>query len=101
MHLVSCCHQVANEQATHTHHRLKRLYINVLSVQLFNVGGDSANALDISVAMPNLRLVAWFDQKKAESSASMDIIDWRYSATSNIHDAFVAYIGTKDSSGNR
>nr|QOL01207.1 putative extracellular protein TR9_015 [Trebouxia lynnae] len=69
--------------------------------QLFNVGGDSANALDISVAMPNLRLVAWFDQKKAESSASMDIIDWRYSATSNIHDAFVAYIGTKDSSGNR
>lgn len=51
--------------------------------------------------MPNLRLVAWFDQKKEESSADNDMIDWRYSASSVIHDAFVAYIGTKDSNGNK
>ena len=67
-------------------------------LQLFNVGGDSTNALDISVHMPNLRLVAWFDQKKQESSASNDVIDWRYSANSAIHDAFVAYTGTKTNS---
>ena len=70
-------------------------------MQVFNIGGDSINALDISVHMPNLRLVAWFDQKKQESSANKDIIDWRFSASSTIHDAFVAYIGAKDANGNR
>ena len=68
---------------------------------MFNIGGDSANALDISVHMPNLRLVAWFDQKKQEYSSNDHIIDWRFSASLTIHDAFVAYIGTKDSNGNR
>ncbi|DBA82983.1 TPA: hypothetical protein ACH3X1_006760 [Trebouxia sp. C0004] len=69
--------------------------------QVFNIGGDTTNALDLSVHMPNLRLVAWFDQKKVESSADNDMIDWRYSASSVIHDAFVSYIGTKDSNGNK
>ena len=70
-------------------------------MQLFNIGGDSTNALDISVHMPNLRLVAWFDQKKPELAVNQDVVDWRFSASSAIHDAFVAYLGTKDSNGNR
>lgn len=70
-------------------------------MQLFNVGGDTKGALDISVHMPNLRLVAWFDQKKPELAVNNDVVDWRVSASSTIHDAFVAYISTKDSTGNR
>lgn len=69
--------------------------------QLFNIGGDTTNALDISVHMPNLRLVAWFDQEKQESSAGNDVIDWRFSASTTVHDAFVSYIGTKDSNGDK
>ena len=71
---------------------------NDMLLQLVNIGGDSPNALDISVLMPNLRLVAWFDQKKAESSAGNDMIDWKFSANTAVHDAFVAYLGTKGNS---
>ena len=64
-------------------------------LQVFNVGGDTTNALDMSVHMPNLKLVAWLDIKKAEGSASNNLIDWRFSSSDTIHDAYVSYIKTK------
>lgn len=48
--------------------------------------------------MPNLKLVAWLDIKKAESSASNNVIDWRFSSSDTIHDAYVSYIKTKTNS---
>ena len=70
-------------------------------LQVFNIGGDSATALDVSIHMPNLRLVNWFDQKKTEPSALNDMVDWRFSDSTTVQNAFVSYIGTKDSNINK
>lgn len=67
-------------------------------LQLFNIGGDTTNALDISAHMPNLKLVAWLDIKKQEDSASGNLVDWRFSSSDTIHDAYVSYIKTKTNS---
>jgi hypothetical protein len=43
----------------------------------------------------------WFDQKKEEGQSANNTIDWRFSGTSTIRNAFLQYLATtkRDSSG--
>ena len=59
-------------------------------VQLYNVNGDTTNALDISVAMPNLKLISWFDQNKTEATVSNDLIDWTFTNNKAVHQGWLA-----------
>ena len=75
----------------------KRFFLCVL--QLYNVNGDTTNALDISVAMPNLKLISWFDQNKTEATVSNDLIDWTFTNNKAVHQGWLAETAATPSNG--
>ena len=68
-------------------------------LQLYNVNGDTTNALDISVAMPNLKLISWFDQNKTEATVSNDLIDWTFTNNKAVHQGWLAETAATPSNG--
>lgn len=65
------------------------------SLQVFNILGDTANAVDISQSFPMIKMVNWFDQEVTESDVNGDMIDWRVTGcTSDIHQAFLGWLQT-------
>ncbi|KAL0052543.1 hypothetical protein WJX82_003619 [Trebouxia sp. C0006] len=63
--------------------------------QVFNVLGDTANAVDISQSFPMIKMVNWFDMEVTESDISGAIVDWRVTGcASNITQAFLGWLQT-------
>ena len=73
--------------------------LSMCLLQLYNVNGDTTNALDISVAMPNLKLISWFDQNKTEATGSNDLIDWTVTNNKAVHQGWLAETAATPSNG--
>ena len=61
--------------------------------QVFNISGDNANGPDVSQHFPKMKLVMWFDWRKAEGEAQNQVVDWSVSRDPN-RQLFKAYIET-------
>lgn len=63
-------------------------------LQVFNILGDTDNALDISQSFPMIKMVNWYDQKLVESDVGGSIVDWRIGAGADwsITQAFLDWI---------
>jgi hypothetical protein len=59
--------------------------------QVFNLSGDTAEALDVAVHFPKLKCITWFDHYKLEAD-QMEWIDWRISALPAVRSAFSNHI---------
>lgn len=72
-------------------------------MQVFNVLGDTANAVDISQSFPMIKMVNWFDQKTTESDINGALVDWRVSAgcDKSITNAFLGWLNTPATESNR
>lgn len=62
--------------------------------QLFNISGDSAEAVDIAAHFPKLKCINWFDHYKPEPEAQNQWTDWRISASLPLRQAFIEYLRT-------
>lgn len=58
--------------------------------QVFNIGGDTNEALDISQHFPKIKMINWFDIQKNESEAKGALVDWRFSGSEVIQKAFLS-----------
>jgi hypothetical protein len=56
--------------------------------QVFNISGDTPEALDVALHFPKLKCITWFDQYKLEGEAR-SWIDWRVSVDERIRAAFL------------
>ena len=56
------------------------ILIFLACLQVFNVVGDTANAVDVSQSFPMIKMVNWFDQKIVESDVGGNVVDWRIAA---------------------
>ena len=56
--------------------------------QIYNVGGDDDNALDVALHFPKMKAICWFDFRKEESAGCGDV-DWRLCANAAVRDAFL------------
>lgn len=74
-----------------------------VALQVFNVRGDTANAVDLSQSFPMIKMINWFDQKTAESDINGDLVDWRVSAgcDSSITNTFLGWLNTPAVESNR
>jgi hypothetical protein len=64
-------------------------------LQVFNVLGDTANAVDISQSFPMIKMVNWFDMEVTESDISGALVDWRVTeCASDITQAFLGWLQT-------
>ena len=71
-------------------------------LQVFNVLGDTANAVDISQSFPMIKMVNWFDQKTAESDIGGNIVDWRVTGCeASISQAFLGWLQATAVESNR
>ena len=61
--------------------------------QLFNISGDTPEALDVALHFPKLKCVCWFDRYKLEPE-QRQWIDWRISAYGPVRSAFVRHART-------
>jgi hypothetical protein len=61
--------------------------------QLFNINGDSSEAVDIALHFPKLKCVCWFDHYKLEPE-QQQWIDWRISAYAPVRSAFLRQVRT-------
>ncbi len=69
--------------------------LSFVALQVFNVLGDTANAVDISQSFPMIKMVNWFDMEVTESDISGAIVDWRVTGcASNITQAFLGWLQT-------
>jgi hypothetical protein len=59
--------------------------------QVFNISGDSPEALDVASHFPKLKCVCWFDHYKLEPE-QQQWIDWRISAYTPVHSSFVRQV---------
>ena len=59
--------------------------------QMFNVTGDTPDALDVALHFPKLKCVSWFDHYKVEPEQNQ-WIDWRVSAYAPVRSAFVDHV---------
>ena len=57
--------------------------------QVYNISGDTDQALDISIHFPKIKMINWFDIEKNETEAQNDRIDWRISGDDVIRTAFI------------
>ena len=53
---------------------------SLLYRQVFNILGDTDNAVDISQSFPMIKMVNWFDEKVLEADIDNSIVDWRVAA---------------------
>lgn len=66
-----------------------------VALQVFNVLGDTANAVDISQSFPMIKMVNWFDMEVTESDISGALVDWRVTGcASSITQAFLGWLQT-------
>lgn len=65
--------------------------------QVFNISGDTEQALDISVHFPKIKMINWFDIIKKETEAKGNIVDWRITGKSEIRQAFIDYFNSINS----
>jgi len=61
--------------------------------QLFNISGDTSEALDVALHFPKLKCVSWFDHYKLEPEQKQ-WIDWRISEYAPVRSAFVRQMRT-------
>ena len=61
--------------------------------QLFNISGDTAEALDVALHFPKLKSIGWFDHYKFEPEPSQ-WIDWRIGSYEPVRSAFVQHMRT-------
>lgn len=59
--------------------------------QVFNITGDTPDALDVALHFPKLKCVSWFDHYKLEPEQNQ-WIDWRVSAYTPVRSAFVDHV---------
>ena len=43
-------------------------------------------------------MIMWFDEMKTEASAGNDVVDWRFSGTSELDSAFVQFVSKQKAS---
>ncbi|KAK9786491.1 hypothetical protein WJX73_000886 [Symbiochloris irregularis] len=60
--------------------------------QAYNTGKDTEEALSLAEHYPQLKMVLWFDEIKAEGSAGGNVVDWRFSADPQIRAGFTEYV---------
>lgn len=72
-------------------------------MQVFNVLGDTDNAVDLSQSFPMIKMVNWFDQETTEADISGDLVDWRVTAgcDQSITTAFLGWLDTPAVESNR
>ncbi|MBU0677368.1 MAG: glycoside hydrolase family 26 protein [Verrucomicrobia bacterium] len=56
--------------------------------QVYNVYGDTANALDVADHFPKLKSINWFNQYKIESEAESDWVDWTVTSNATVKTAY-------------
>ena len=52
--------------------------------QVFNIHGDNANALDVSLHFPRLRAICWFNDYKIEKEAQTNWVDWTVTSNATV-----------------
>jgi hypothetical protein len=61
--------------------------------QVFNISGDTPEAVDVALHFPKLKCITWFDHYKLEGEQA-EWIDWRISAPPPVRSAFVQHVRT-------
>lgn len=59
---------------------------------LLILAGNTSAAVDISVYMPNMKIITWLDQQKTEGAFSGDNVSWALSSSESVASAFDSYI---------
>ena len=59
---------------------------------LLNLAGNTSAAVDVSVYMPNIKMISWLDQQKTEGAFSGDNVSWSLSSSELVASAFNSYI---------
>ncbi len=69
------------------------LYIkNRWMEQLFNIGGDNANARDVAEQLPMLKAINWFNWYKIEAEAQSDWVNWTVTSNAAVQSAYYGWL---------
>jgi len=60
--------------------------------QVYNVYGDTANALDVADSFPNLKCINWFSQYKIEAEAESDWVNWTVTSNSTVKSKYYDWL---------
>ncbi len=57
--------------------------------QVFHLGDDDDNGINVAVNFPKLKMVNWFEHLKSEAEAAGDMVDWRVTANATVRAKFL------------
>jgi len=69
--------------------------------QVYNVHGDTANALDVADNFPNLKGINWFNQYKIEAEAESDWVNWTVTSNAAVKSEYYGWLNAMKSGKRR